>query len=125
MEKYFGNYHCGAVKFSFLSEKAVEIWKCDCSVCEPYDYQHLFIKHEDFDLISGDQDISSYKFGTKNAEHLFCKICGIYTHHQRRSNPNEYAVNVGCIDEIDPYEYFKLDVVNNDGNNHILDRQKK
>ena len=72
MEKYFGNCHCGAVKFSFLSEKAVEIWKCNCSVCEPYDYQHLFIKHEDFDLISGDQDISSYKFGTKNA-------CLLYT----------------------------------------------
>ena len=93
MEKYFGNCHCGAVKFSFLSEKAVEIWKCNCSVCEPYDYQHLFIKHEDFDLISGDQDISSYKFGTKNAEHLFCKICGIKSFYQPRSGWTTVAIS--------------------------------
>ena len=40
-------------------------------------------------------------------------------------NPNEFAINVGCIDEIDPYEYFKLKVENNDGNHHVLDRIKK
>ncbi len=27
--------------------------------------------------------------------------CIQYTHHQRRSNPNEYGVNVGCFDDAD------------------------
>ena len=77
------------------------------------------------EILEGKENLSMYQFNTKVAKHYFCKICGIYTHHQRRSNPNEFAVNVGCIDEIDPYEYFNLKVENNDGNNHILDRVKK
>ena len=76
-------------------------------------------------ILEGKENLSMYQFNTKVAKHYFCKICGIYTHHQRRSNPNEFAVNVGCIDEIDPYEYFNLKLEKNDGNNHILDRLKK
>ena len=39
------------------------------------------------------------------AEHFFCKICGIYTHHHRRSDPDGAAINIGCIDSIDPFKY--------------------
>ena len=97
MEEYNGNCHCGAIKFKFLSEKSVKIWKCNCSICKPYDYQHLFIKHKDFNLLSGNQEISSYKFGTKNAEHLFCKICGIKSFYQPRSHPDMYSINLRCV----------------------------
>ena len=76
-------------------------------------------------IVEGEEHLSMYQFNTNVAKHYFCKKCGIYTHHQRRSNPNEFAINVGCIDDLDPYESFKLDVVNNDGNNHVLDRRKK
>ena len=40
-----------------------------------------------------------------NAEHFFCKTCGIYTHHNRRTDPNGAGINIGCIDSIDPFEY--------------------
>ena len=65
-----------------------------------------------------------YQFNTNVAKHYFCKKCGIYTHHQRRSNPNEFAINVGCIDDLDPNKYFKLDVVNNDGNKSCGEKYK-
>ena len=39
------------------------------------------------------------------AEHFFCKICGIYTHHNRRLDPNGVGINIGCIDEINPFDY--------------------
>ena len=42
------------------------------------------------------------------AEHFFCKICGIYTHHNRRSDPNGAAANIGCIDAIDPFAEYAL-----------------
>lgn len=29
--------------------------------------------------------------------------CGIYTHHQRRGAPGEFAINVACIEELDPF----------------------
>ena len=56
-------------------------------------------------IIKGKEIISSYKFNTKIAEHFFCKTCGIYTHHNRRSDPNGAAINIGCIDAINPFDY--------------------
>ena len=38
--------------------------------------------------------LTLYQFNTNTARHCFCSRCGIYTHHQRRSNPKEYGVNV-------------------------------
>ncbi|NBU89174.1 MAG: GFA family protein, partial [Betaproteobacteria bacterium] len=34
-----------------------------------------------------------YQFNTKIAKHYFCSNCGIYTHHQRRSFPDQYGYN--------------------------------
>jgi hypothetical protein len=49
-----------------------------------------------------------------------CSNCGIYTHHQRRSSPNEYGFNIGCLEGVNPFELG--DVVTNDGVNHPADR---
>jgi hypothetical protein len=43
-----------------------------------------------------------YQFDTKAAKHYFCSICGIYTHHRRRSNPDQYGINLGCLQGVDP-----------------------
>ncbi len=56
-------------------------------------------------ITKGKDNLSSYKFNTMNAEHFFCKTCGIYTHHNRRSDPNGAAINIGCIDAINPFDY--------------------
>ena len=45
--------------------------------------------------------------------------CGIYTHHQRRSNPNQYGVNVACLSGLSPFDFE--DVVVYDGANHPED----
>ena len=79
---------------------------------------------KDLKVIKGEDKIKTYKFNTEVANHYFCSNCGVYTHHQRRSNPNTFGINVGCIDEIDPQELFKLKVVISDGHNHVMDRKK-
>ena len=79
---------------------------------------------KDLKVIKGEDKIKTYKFNTEVAKHYFCSNCGVYTHHQRRSNPNTFGINVGCIDEIDPQELFKLKVVISDGHNHVMDRKK-
>ena len=43
-------------------------------------------------ILNGADRLASYRFNTGTAEHFFCATCGIYTHHQRRSNPDEYGV---------------------------------
>jgi hypothetical protein len=56
------------------------------------------------------------------AKHYFCGNCGIYTHHQRRSFPDQYGYNVGCLNGINPF--LLPDVPVNDGVNHPADRPR-
>jgi hypothetical protein len=71
------------------------------------------------DILSGEEALSLYKFNTGTAKHFFCSKCGIYTHHQRRSNPNQYGVNVACLSGLSPFDFE--DVVVYDGANHPAD----
>ena len=69
------------------------------------------VSKESLSIIKGEEYLTSYKFNTMIAEHFFCRICGIYTHHNRRSDPNGAAVNIGCIDAIkscqgDGFKYY-------------------
>ena len=78
----------------------------------------------DLTVIKGQDKIKTYQFNTNVAKHYFCSTCGVYTHHQRRSDPNTFGVNIGCIDDIDPQEFYKLKVAINDGHNHVMDKKK-
>jgi len=99
MKEYLGGCHCGEIKYKFVSDELVEIWKCNCSICKMHDYEHLFIDHNNFTIIKGSELIAKYCFGTKSAEHLFCKICGIKSFYQPRSHPESYSINLRCVDE--------------------------
>lgn len=61
-----------------------------------------------------------YQFNTGTAKHYFCSQCGIYTHHQRRSNPGQYGYNVGCLEGVNPFNLAA--VPTKDGVNHPADR---
>ena len=52
-------------------------------------------------VTKGEDKLSLYQWNTNTAKHYFCSVCGIYTHHQRRSNPEEFGFNVACIADID------------------------
>lgn len=75
---------------------------------------------DDIKIIKGEEVLGMYQFNTMTAKHYFCTKCGIYTHHQRRSNPSEYSFNVGCLEGINPYELGDVPVY--DGINHMADR---
>ena len=59
------------------------------------------VNKDEFNLESGKDYLSIYQWNTKIAKHFFCKICGINTHNKRRTNPNAFGVNVGCLDGFD------------------------
>jgi hypothetical protein len=60
-----------------------------------------------------EESLTLYQWNTAIAKHYFCKICGIYTHHIRRSDPSVYCVNIGCFDDINIRDYLATDI--NDG----------
>lgn len=71
-------------------------------------------------VIKGQDNLSLYTWGTHTAKHWFCKTCGIYTHHQRRSNPNECGINLGCFQDVDTNQFNNIPWT--DGINHSSDR---
>jgi hypothetical protein len=70
-------------------------------------------------FIEGEDMLTSYRFNTGAAQHFFCSQCGIYTHHQRRSNPAQYGVNVACLEGISPFDFPEVPVL--DGTAHPSD----
>ena len=72
-------------------------------------------------ILKGADKLMLYQFNTMTAKHYFCSVCGIYTHHQRRSNPNQYGFNVACLEGVNPYELDAVPVM--DGINHPADRK--
>ena len=73
----------------------------------------------DIKFFKGEDNLTLYQFNTGTAKHYFCKICGIYTHHQRRSNPSQFGVNVACIDGVSPFDFAAIPV--SDGVMHPAD----
>jgi hypothetical protein len=67
----------------------------------------------------GEDLLTLYQFNTKTAKHYFCSVCGIYTHHQRRSNPDQLGINVACLDGVSPFDF--PEVIVNDGVSHPSD----
>jgi hypothetical protein len=98
--KVTGGCHCGAIRFEAEVPIAVTVLDCNCSICARTGFRHLIVPHEDFTL-RGDADrLTSYRFGTGAAEHLFCSICGIKSFYQPRSHPEAWSVNVNALDDI-------------------------
>ena len=69
------------------------------------------VKNEDFKIIKGEDKLTLYQFHSKVAKHYFCSVCGIYTHHNPRSNPAMTGFNVGCIDEINTFDLKEVPVI--------------
>ncbi|WP_439123298.1 GFA family protein [Marivita sp.] len=113
--------HCGAVELVIrLTGKLSDARRCDCSYCRRRGTPTATVNRQDLTLVKGQDALTLYSFGTHTAKHYFCKICGIYTHHQRRSDPEEYGVNMGCIDGVNPKDYEPIGW--HDGVNHPSDQ---
>lgn len=95
-----GGCHCQKVQFSAEAEKEPTILVCNCSICRRSGYRHLFVPHEHFTLISGEDALISYRFGSEQAQHLFCKYCGVKSFYQPRSHPESWSVHLDCLEDI-------------------------
>jgi hypothetical protein len=100
MPTYEGGCHCRAVRFRVTAE-LTGIADCNCSVCTKKGFLHLIVPPEQFELLSGEDALSTYQFNTGTAKHTFCRHCGIHAFYVPRSDPDKIDVNVRCLDNID------------------------
>ena len=115
-----GSCHCGAVKFTTtLTQGFASARRCTCSICRMRGAVAVTSTPASFRLTQGEDKLASYRFNTMAAEHHFCSVCGIYTHHKRRSNPDQLGVNVACLEGVSPFDFTEVVVF--DGSRHPAD----
>ncbi|SHE91823.1 Uncharacterized conserved protein [Microbulbifer donghaiensis] len=119
--KHRATCHCGTVELELdLPLGLVDVRRCDCSLCRRRGAIAASIPLDGIKIVNGAAHLKLYQFNTKTARHYFCDICGIYTHHQRRSNPNQFGFNVACLEGINPLKIEGIPTY--DGVNHPADQ---
>lgn len=119
--KHKASCHCGAVELELSLPNGIENpRRCDCSICRRKGAIVASVPLSGIRIVKGIEVLKLYQFNTNTAKHYFCSVCGIYTHHQRRSHPEQYGYNVGCLEGVNPFDLGE--VPTNDGVNHPADR---
>jgi hypothetical protein len=95
---------------------------CNCSLCSKKGFLHLIVPPEQFELLSGKDDLTTYRFNTKVAKHTFCRHCGVHPFYVPRSDPDKIDVNARCLDGVD---IGTLPVKQFDGRNWEESMEKK
>jgi len=98
MTLHKGGCHCGRIRFEVEAPGDLEVNECNCSICRLTGFLHLIVRKDDFRLVSGQDDLSTYQFNTGVARHFFCAVCGVKSFYIPRSNPDGYSVNARCLD---------------------------
>ena len=71
-----GGCHCRAVRFTAqLPDPPVPALDCNCSICRMTGFIHI-MGGTGFHAGKGADVLTSYRFGTGRAEHLFCSKWG-------------------------------------------------
>lgn len=124
MEKrlHRGGCHCGAVRFEVQAAARLRVQRCNCSICAMTGFEHLIVPGGDFRLLQGQEQLTTYRFNTGVARHLFCRVCGIKSFYVPRSNPDGYSVNLRCLDRrtVEAVDYEDFDGQNWEQAGHTL-----
>lgn len=92
-----GACHCGRVRFEVDAPEQLALLDCNCSICHKAGFLHLIVPRDQFRLLTGEQDLTAYRFGTGVAQHTFCRHCGIKPFYVPRSHPDQISVNARCL----------------------------
>jgi hypothetical protein len=71
-----GSCHCGAVRF-LVKIDATAGTRCNCSICQKDGLTAAIVKPEALTVIAGEDQLSTYEWGSKAGKRFFCKHCGI------------------------------------------------
>ena len=120
-----GGCHCGAVRFECRLDPVEGTSRCNCSMCAKGRFWKAIARKEDFRILQGENDLSDYRFGSRNIHHPFCRQCGIKPFgrgHMDALGGTFYAVNVACLDGAAPEEMVAGPIQYQDGRNDAWEK---
>jgi hypothetical protein len=102
MQKHAGGCHCGAVRYEVEAD-IDKVMSCNCSLCQKRGSLLAFVPRSQFNLLSGDDALTDYRFNKKIIHHLFCSKCGVapFASGIGPGGTEMVAVNVRCLDGIE------------------------
>ena len=105
MTHYTGGCQCGAVHFEVdctLDHPIV----CNCSRCQRLGSVLVFAPRAAFALTADEGALREYLFNKHRIRHVFCGTCGIqsFAYGTAPDGSEVVAVNVNCLDGVDPRE---------------------
>ena len=110
MNTVISKCHCGSVELELILPNGLEnLRRCNCSICSRKNAVVASVAIDNLKVVKGSSKLKEYTFNTHTAKHYFCSICGIYTHHQRRSVPSEYGFNIACVEGIKIEDYLNIE----------------
>jgi hypothetical protein len=113
---YKGSCHCGAVRFEADIDFDQGTVRCNCSMCAKGRNWLAAVTGDAFRLISGESELSEYQFGRHAIHHRFCRRCGLRPYSWGEPGGKVfYAVNVACLDDVDPAELISAPLTYVDG----------
>jgi hypothetical protein len=118
---YHGSCHCKQITFEVDLDLSAGTGKCNCTYCWKVRWWGMVAKPAAFRLLSGEDSLRNYQFGTFAGHHQFCASCGIHPFGRGELEILGGAfvsINLACLDDLDPAELAEAPVQYQDGRNN-------
>jgi hypothetical protein len=110
---YRGSCHCGNIAFQIEGTLAGAT-SCNCSICQRKGTLMWFAPREQLQLLTPDDNASTYTFNKHAIKHRFCPKCGMHPYGEGVDPKGNImaAINIRCLEGI---ELETIPVTNFDG----------